>query len=423
MVFTGFARAGLLAISIALSPFRASPAEAEVMPTRSTRTGAPRSAAVCPAHTKSRRARDRALARFPEPARGRVRALAAAHPALADLALTFPALLGTLARPRAGQLPVRQQAIDLVASGAPLRHVARLLQLPLWLRRLPPEAFHDAPPPVPGSDAFACRIVNALPETQRAGAWLAVVSLAYTTCDEHFALWSARNFGELVYRGCQPTAVSLGTATRTLGLLAWYSRAGGTCASSLIARPWTPGMSYEAARQTAHAWLERIEAELTLGDGAIEHTWCEPARVDGIDFVPITTATAITEEAAAMRHCVLGYSSAIADGICRIWSLRRDGQRIATLEIRACGTNKRFATIAQIQGPGNADVDEAVWRAAYTWLVRQPQIACGELVYRDSISHQRWQSLWKPYWRAHGLKDWLPLTPTRQVLSCLARRL
>jgi hypothetical protein len=393
------------------------------MPTRSKRMVAPRDAAACPAHTKSRHARDKALARFPEPACGRMRTLAAAHPALADLALTFPALLVALAMPRAGQYAVRQQAIDLVAGGTPLRHVARLLQLPMWLRRLPPEAFHDAAPPVPASDAFACRIVNTLPEPQRAGTWLAVVSLAYTACDEHFALWAARNFGDLAYRGCQPSSVALNTAARTLGLLAWYSRAGGTYASSLIGRPWTPDMSYEAARQSAYAWMERIEAELTLGGGGIEHTWCEPARVDGIDFVPITTAAAITEEAAAMRHCVLTYSFAIAEGVCRIWSLRKDGERIATLEIRACGTARRFATIGQIQGPGNADVDEAVWRAAYAWLLRQPQIACGALDCDRPLSHELWQRLWKPYWRAHGLEDWLPLTPARQVLSCLARRL
>jgi hypothetical protein len=89
------------------------------MPTRSKRMVAPRDAAACPAHTKSRHARDKALARFPEPARGRMRTLAAAHPALADLALTFPALLVALAMPMPVSTPSASRRSTAASRRAP----------------------------------------------------------------------------------------------------------------------------------------------------------------------------------------------------------------------------------------------------------------------------------------------------------------
>jgi hypothetical protein len=80
-------------------------------------------------------------ARFAYPARREVRRLMRSSARLADLATVFPGAIHALATKR-GPADVRTRATKLVEEGAALKSVARLLELPLWLRRLPPEAFH-----------------------------------------------------------------------------------------------------------------------------------------------------------------------------------------------------------------------------------------------------------------------------------------
>ncbi len=53
-------------------------------------------------------------------------------------------------------------------------------------------------------------------------------------------------------------------------------------------------------------------------------------------------------EGRKMRHCVATYAQRVRSGRCSIWSLRRDGSRMLTVEVR----NKRSA-IVQIKGHGN----------------------------------------------------------------------
>ena len=118
--------------------------------------------------------------------------LAVHSPRLHDLKTSFPALLVALATgygtPRA-----RARARLLVEKGAPLRKIARLIGLPWWLRKLPPEAFTKSPGPLPDTPYFNRRIANHIPgDAVACSVWLRWVSQAYRSCDEKFALWMAR---------------------------------------------------------------------------------------------------------------------------------------------------------------------------------------------------------------------------------------
>src|SRR5688572_18970300 len=82
---------------------------------------------------------ERRLARYHKDFRTLVQALARRHPRLGDLAASFPALLFALAAPRRGFRP--EGVIARAIEGAPLKTLAELAAVPLWLRKLPPEAF------------------------------------------------------------------------------------------------------------------------------------------------------------------------------------------------------------------------------------------------------------------------------------------
>ena len=82
---------------------------------------------------------ERRLRRYHPRFQGRVRALAMRHSRIADLAVSFPALLFALAAPRPGLDPA--PALARVIDGCALAEAAAVVELPLWLRKLPPEAF------------------------------------------------------------------------------------------------------------------------------------------------------------------------------------------------------------------------------------------------------------------------------------------
>ncbi|WP_246504391.1 hypothetical protein [Bradyrhizobium agreste] len=96
---------------------------------------------------------ERRLRRYHPRFQDAVRALAARHPRLADLAASFPALLFALAVPRARLDPAR--AIACVVDGASLAQAATPADLPLWLRKLPPEAFVRPVPRLPDGELFS----------------------------------------------------------------------------------------------------------------------------------------------------------------------------------------------------------------------------------------------------------------------------
>ena len=97
--------------------------------------------------------------RFAYPARREVRRLMRSSPRLADLATVFPGAVHALATKR-GPADARDKAIGLVEDGAALKSVARVLDLPLWLRRLPPEAFQKKIEDLPNGELFARRVAN-----------------------------------------------------------------------------------------------------------------------------------------------------------------------------------------------------------------------------------------------------------------------
>lgn len=341
--------------------------------------------------------------RFAASERRNIRKLVRSTPRLAELALVFPGAAYALATAR-GPLAARKRAVVLVEEGAPLRSVARALDLPLWLRRLPPEAFLGPLPALPASEAFARRIANRLPVSIGESAfWLASVAFAARACHEDFALWLAE----------QPLYAEPGDAVRLFGVLAayaWFSGVDASRAHELIVVPWRPEIAFDTALCAAKSWLNRLRLVLQLSPGVITDAWLVPGSAMGYAFIPLLDQRAVLDEAQAMQNCADQYAERIARDRCRLFSVRRNGVRAATLEIGPHPRETGVLAIVQLKSRHNMPAPVEVWRAAHAWLSAQdglkrlpPMIAAERLL--DAAS---WAEITRPYRLRMDGASWLP---------------
>jgi hypothetical protein len=270
---------------------------------------------------------ERRLRRYHPRFQGTVRALAMRHSRIADLAASFPALLFALAVPRPGLDPA--PGLARVIDGCALAEAAAAANLPLWLRKLPPEALARPIPPLPDGELFRRQIPNHLPRSPKlAPTWLQTVADVAELAHEPAAVWIAR---ELVREPRRVNPARL----RLISLWSWFSGRPATFGHKLIERPWTPGMRIGAALAAADDWRMMIALHVNVGLQPISDMWLQAGRVAGYDFLPLNSTATIAEEAKAMRNCLNTYGYNLTHNRSRLWSVRRDGERIATLKV-AC---------------------------------------------------------------------------------------
>ena len=353
--------------------------------------------------------------RFTPDARKEVRRLLRISPRIVDLAVIFPGALYAIVTPR---LPAetRRQALDLVLSGAALKQVADALQLPMWLRRLPPESFVGPLGALPQSEAFARRIVNCLPPTRAESAlWLKTVAFAAEAAHDDFAVWLAH----------QPVFTSEGDAQRMFAVLAayaWFSSQPYKAAHGLMIVPWRPEISFETALCAAKSWLNRLRLTLQMTPGVIEDAWLEPGEAGGFNFVPLLDAPTLLEEAQAMHNCADQYADRIARDRCRLWSVRRrNGQRLATLEIGQHAREPGVLDVIQLKARHNLPAPLEVWQAAHAWMASQKGLRRAPPLVLPSrpLDAGQWAALMQPYRASKGTAPWLPPALTLAALGTL----
>lgn len=91
----------------------------------------------------------------------------------------------------------------------------------------------------------------------------------------------------------------------------------------------------------------------------------EARHIGGYEIVPLRSGEALFEEGAYMRHCVASYMKDLLSAGSCIYSIRKDGRRVATLELTS---GYAPVSIKQIKGPCNAAVAKDVMRAAEAFL-------------------------------------------------------
>lgn len=361
---------------------------------------------------------DRLAFRFPGPVRREVRRLMRLSPRLADLAIVFPGALYVIAQKR-GTLFSRQHALRLIEDGRPLKVVARALDLPLWLRRLPPEAFANAPQHFPSSELFARRIANRMPRTLSESAlWLGSVCFAARACSEEFALWLAE----------QPLYAERGNPEKLFGVLAayaWFSDARLSRTHGLIVVPWRPEIAFDTALCAAKSWLNRLRLVVQLGDGAIPDTWLTAGAAMEYTFTPLTEQQAILEEAHMMQNCADQYAERLSRDRCRLFSVRKNGLRVATLEIGPHTRETGVLTITQLKARHNMPAPLEVWQAAHAWLATQPGLKrLPQMTLADKpLDTDTWGQLMLPYRLRKSGAPWIADPVSSNALSELDSQL
>ena len=300
------------------------------------------------------------LGRYDAPARPVLRRLVSS-PRIADVARVFPAIAYTLAT-RRGPAIERRKAVALIEAGAETKDVARTLGLPMWVRRLPPEAFSDAALAYPRSELFSRRVANHLPSTSAESAtWLRSVAFGAKACNDFFAIWLAQ---QAIYH----TPADPDKMLAALAAYAWFSTAEETRAYTLIVVPWRPEMAFDTAVCGAKCWLNRVRLLLQLREGVLTDSWLQSGEAMGLTFVPLLDCHDILAEAHAMQNCADQYADRLARDKCRLFSVRRRGQRVATLEIGPHARETGLLTVTQLKARQNMSAALEVWQAAHAWL-------------------------------------------------------
>lgn len=159
-------------------------------------------------------------------------------------------------------------------------------------------------------------------------------------------------------------------------------------------RPFNPSWTFRSALEAAEDWHRELRARndaeqfskrhgLKIGD-QIDYSPLPNDAVEfaGLEFIPLRSGEALFLEGSAMRHCVASYAADVVLGRSRIFSIRKDGYRVATMELvrkvvaRNSATNTPEALregrltvdlittaayrLQQIKGPCNAAVPASI---------------------------------------------------------------
>jgi hypothetical protein len=250
-------------------------------------------------------------------------------------------------------------AAHLVDCGAGLRDVAAVMNIPMAMRHIKPGAAHLA------TDLFCQHpeFLNFLPATtHKQRIWLLVVNWAFNKVNPEFGRWAARHVPEIPGGRAQEVCSFISD-------LADWVRAKGSSRQFVI-RPFRSSMSLNTVTTLSAEWHEAVAAGMDGHAAAFPPPWYPAATVGDHDIVPIDTSAGLYREGAAMHHCVGTYADAVQSGSLYVYTVRRNGERVATLALERYTTSTK-AHLVQLRGPCNAQPPKEVTLAVQRWLRAQ----------------------------------------------------
>jgi hypothetical protein len=187
--------------------------------------------------------------------------------------------------------------------------------------------------------------------------WLRAVRYAHEIAGSDFAAWTARH-------ALQLPGNQNGAFLSDLGDWVQASRANRD-SLQFVVRPFSPDMSLRTVTNLSAEWHEAIAARLDGPQHAFLSPWIAACKIDGLDIIPIDNSADLYREGTLMHHCIGTYVHDVIGGRCYVYSIRRDGERIATAAlIRKQG----HSVLAQIRGPCNIEPSGEIKRTVQRWL-------------------------------------------------------
>jgi PcfJ-like protein len=261
----------------------------------------------------------------------------------------------------------RKEASALVERGARLRDVAAVMGVPMALRRVKPGAAH----------LVVARhntewVLSYMPDSlPRMRTWLRAVSHADLRAGPDFAEWTARH----------ALHIPLGTENEILWFLHdladWVRASHGNDGQRFVVRPFKPTMSLQTVTKLSAEWHEAVASNQTGPQHAFPAPWSPAVRVNGLEIIPIDNNADLYREGASMHHCIDTYAERVRRGSYYVYSIRRDGERLATAGLVLHGAR---AKLAQLRGPCNAPAPKQITATVERWLRTQAPRRGGETV-------------------------------------------
>jgi hypothetical protein len=311
---------------------------------------------------------------------------------LADLATTFPALLFALATGYADP-ETRAKVRAMVIAGAPLREAATAFGLPLWLRKLSPQAFLNPLPHLPCDGDFALQISNHVPfNTVLQPLWLHDVCLAHTAAGPEYALWAAAH----------PRALAGLTNDMKvlLGAFAWHSHRSQASlpAAAFLRRPWTTTLGMRRTHEECIAWLQRLALAEWLADGAVR-PWIKDGVALGYTFRTLRTFEDFRAASDRLENCLDQYAHRLARNEVCVVAIERNRSIVGCLEIGRHDDDPAIPTIVQLRGVRNRRLAAKIWQAGYAWLAGSAfePFTPGRLTPGRDVRRRTHDDLWRAY--------------------------
>lgn len=353
----------------------------------------------------------KAIARYPRHLRRALRALARDHDRCDDLLVSFPAACVALAT-RRGAAHDRGEALWRVREGRPLREVAQALDLPLWLRNLPPEAFlapiperlaHEGEDPWLGAQLAA----RAPKDAVFASAWTRRTFQAIEEGSEAFAVWVCDRVPRADPR--------LASVPRALCAHAFFSEAPDTPAGALVVEPWTPKSGWRSALRAARGWLLRAVFEEAFDHDAIHDIATKQSVFDGARIVPLYDPRALKAEGEAMRHCIASYWVKVAAGLSLLFRIEDEAGVSADFEV--CRGREGDLNICEMRAADNHRPARRLRALAQRWVrAKLEPLGAAAFPFRLAVREEAWARLFEPYWRARPARIGVPRRPAHHDL-------
>lgn len=265
----------------------------------------------------------------------------------------------------------------LVEAGAPLRIIADLMRVPMAFRKIKPGAagvtltflVHGAW----DKRLIHSHMPDALP---RMKLWLYAIWRSLDLGHD-FVEWVAKHVLEIPGSTDQVVGslieikdwVQASQRSRTSHQIRNTLPEASDCHASrgeeFVVRPFSPDMSLRTVTQLSASWHEAVATNMVGPNYEFSEPWCGAGHSCGYEIIPIANSGDLYREGHAMHHCVGTKGDQVRDGSAYFYSVRKQKERIATLELVRHGA---AVAIGELRGPCNSQAPKEIVRAVENWL-------------------------------------------------------